>query len=475
MTTTDERPAARSLAERVLTAAFRPVDVASLAALRVLFGALLFVGTTRFVLSGWIEKLYAQPTFFFKYWGFSWVEVWPLWGMYLHYGALIVLALFIALGLYTRVAVTSFLLLFAWLQLMDVTNYLNHYYLVVLLLALMALLPVHAAFSLDVRRRPELARASVPAWTVWLLRFQLGVVYVFASLAKVGEDWLLFAQPLGIWLGTKTHLPLIGAVLSLPGAVWLFSWAGFLYDLTIVGWLSWRKTRVLAYLTVLLFHGLTSVFFSIGMFPLIMIVSTTVFFSPSWPRRFLRGAAAGARRFPRPTSVTLTRARKVGLAAFAVYALLQVGLPLRHLLYPGDVLWGEQGMRWSWRVMVREKDGAITYRVRQRSTGREWLATPFDYLTWRQAHEMSGQPDLILQLAHHIARDFERRGLGEVEVRVDALVSLNGRAPARLIDPDVDLTKIEDGLGVASWILPAPDEPPLLPRGAPAVLARGSR
>ena len=41
---------------------------------------------------------------------------------------------------------------------------------------------------------------------------------------------------------------------------------------------------------------------------------------------------------------------------------------------------------------------------------------------------MSGQPDLILQLAHHIRDDFERRGQGPVEVRVDALVSLNGRA-----------------------------------------------
>jgi vitamin K-dependent gamma-carboxylase len=167
---------AGTLVERVLTAAYRPVDIASLAALRVMFGALLFVGTTRFVLQGWIEKLYGQPTFFFKYWGFSWVKVWPLWGMYLHYGALIVLALFIALGLYTRVAITLFLLLFAYVQLMDVTNYLNHYYLVVLLLALLALLPTHAAFSLDVKRRPSLARESIPAWMLGLLRFELGVV-----------------------------------------------------------------------------------------------------------------------------------------------------------------------------------------------------------------------------------------------------------------------------------------------------------
>jgi len=73
---------------------------------------------------------------------------------------------------------------------------------------------------------------------------------------------------------------------------------------------------------------------------------------------------------------------------------------------------------------------------------------------------MSGQPDLILQLAHHIRDDFAARGQGSVEVRVDAWVSLNGRAMRRMIDPTVDLSRIEDGIGKASWILPAPAEPP---------------
>ncbi len=65
------------------------------------------------------------------------------------------------------------------------------------------------------------------------------------------------------------------------------SWAGFLFDLTIVVWLSWRRTRAVAYGVLLGFHLLTHLLFDIGMFPLIMSVAATVFFSPSWPRRFL--------------------------------------------------------------------------------------------------------------------------------------------------------------------------------------------
>ena len=73
---------------------------------------------------------------------------------------------------------------------------------------------------------------------------------------------------------------------------------------------------------------------------------------------------------------------------------------------------------------------------------------------------MSGQPDLILQLAHHIKKDFERRGVPDVQVRAETLVSLNGRAAVPLIDPKINLAQVSDGLGKAPWILPAPSEAP---------------
>ena len=74
---------------------------------------------------------------------------------------------------------------------------------------------------------------------------------------------------------------------------------------------------------------------------------------------------------------------------------------------------------------------------------------------------MAGQPDLILQLAHHIEDDFAARGYGDVQVRVEALVSLNGRPPHLMIDPEVDLTTVTDGLARKRWILPMPDDPPI--------------
>jgi hypothetical protein len=129
---------------------------------------------------------------------------------------------------------------------------------------------------------------------------------------------------------------------------------------------------------------------------------------------------------------------------------------LRHRLYGGDVLWHEQGMRWSWKVMVREKNGAVTFVARSPSSGREFHVSPRRYLSPLQEREMSGQPDLILQLAHRIRDDFRARGYADIQVYADALASLNGRPAARLIDLEADLSAIDDGLRRADWILEQP-------------------
>jgi hypothetical protein len=93
---------------RFARAATRPVDIASLAAFRIVFGLVMCGGILRFLATGWIEPMYGAPRWFFKYPGFSWVEPWPAWGMYVHYGVLAALALAIALGAFTRIALALF-------------------------------------------------------------------------------------------------------------------------------------------------------------------------------------------------------------------------------------------------------------------------------------------------------------------------------------------------------------------------------
>ncbi len=439
---------------RIESRLFRPIDPASLAAFRVLFGLLMLVSAGRFFANGWIDRFFVQPSFHFKYWGFSWVKAGPPWAMYLAFGVLAALAALVTLGLFYRVAIVLFFLLFTYLQLIDVTLYLNHYYLVSLLALLLVFVPAHATWSLDARLRPRSMSvpAAVPAFALYALRFQVAVVYTSAGLAKLQSDWLLEAQPLNLWLTSLTDFPVLGPLLAQPAAPYVAAWAGFLFDSTVALFLSWRRTRAVAFAAVLAFHLLTGLLFPIGMFPVIMIAAATVFFEPGWPRRWLRRLAPP----PAPAPATHARWRHLAVAGFAVFALVQVVLPFRHHLYGGNVLWHEQGMRWSWRVMVREKNASVTYVVLDPASGRRWHVSPGQYLRDYQERDFATQPDLIWQLAQRIGHDFRQRAQGPVEVRADVQVSLNGRRAAPLIDPGTDLLKQSDGLAPKPWILSAP-------------------
>ncbi len=429
-----------------------PRDAAALAVFRMAFGALVTVSAVRFLVYGWIETLF-NTRVQLHYWGFEWVP-WPgLNGVYALFVAVTVLGALVAVGLFYRVAIVLLFVCFAWLQLLDVSTYLNHYYLVVLLALLLCFLPLHRYWSVDVLRRPLIRSETLPFWCTALLRFQVGTVYFFAGLAKLQGDWLLHGSALHLWLSARTSLPVIGPLLELPSAALFMAWAGFLFDTTVPFWLLWRRTRPFAYVAVIVFHTATRLLFPIGMFPFIMTLSALVFFDSSWPRRWLRQAVP-------VTAGEVAPLRRGALVAIAVYCLVQLVLPLRAHFYGGDVSWHEQGMRFSWRVMTREKNGAVTYVVRN-DAGREWHVSPREYLTRVQERELAVQPDLILQLAHRIGAEWNARGDGPVRVYADSLVSLNGRRAAPLIDREVDLMTVRDTFAPKAWILPLREGPPL--------------
>lgn len=455
MTTTDAL-------HRRLTA---PRDAAGLAVFRALFGVLVTVSALRFLAYGWVDELFVEPTFLFKYWGFEWVEPLGQGGMHAVFWALAALGVLVTTGTLYRFAMPALFVLFSYVQLLDVTNYLNHYYLVSLLALLMSFMPLGGAYGVDAWLFPRSRRTTLPAWCTYLLRFQIAVVYFYAGLAKLGGDWLLHAQPLSIWLSARTHVPILGAIFEERWVAFAMAWAGFLFDTTIALWLSIRRARPFAFAAVLVFHGLTSLLFPIGMFPFIMVTAATVFFASDWPRRLVARVvpAAGAPALSRTSSPSLARGRLffafVGVAA--AYAVLQVALPLRTHLYGGDVRWHEQGMRWSWRVMVREKNASVTYYVETPSTGRLREVSPHRYLDARQAREFATQPDLVAQLARHIAAEYAEKEGEPVIVRADVKASLNGRLSAPLVDPTVDLASQREGLGPKLWILPAPSTDPI--------------
>ena len=425
-----------------------PVDVASLVAFRIGFGLLMVVASVRFLARGWVHEEYEVPRHFFHYWGFGWVRAWPAPGMYVHYALMALAAALVAAGVAYRASIAAFGVLFTYAHFVDKTNYLNHYYLISCLSLLMVFLPLD---------RRATVRGRVPGWCLWLMRAQVACVYVFGGIAKLKSDWLLHAQPLTIWLGANTDFPGLGRWFHEKWFAYAFSWAGAAFDLTIVGFLLWRRSRPFAYAVVIAFHVITGRLFQLGMFPWIMSAVAVIFFDPSWPRRPLERLRVlpplGERTAP------LSPLPRWGRALAAAWLAWQVLVPMRHWLSPGNVLWTEQGFRFAWNVMLVEKNGAVEVMVVDRTTHARSLVDASDYLTPYQIKMMSTQPDMILELAHIIAADYARRGT-PVEVHVEAQVALNGRRAAPLVDPTVDLGAIADGPGPKPWILAEPGAGP---------------
>ncbi len=450
----------------VLQRLFAPVDIASLAYFRIAFGAIMLWEVCRYFQAGWIGHYYIEPTFHFHYFGFEWVNPWPGAGMYVHFVALGVLAAAVMIGLFYRVCATLLAVGFTYVFLLEKANYLNHFYLICLICFIMACLPAHRAFSIDAWRRPDLRSQTAPAWTLWLLRFQIAVPYFFGGIAKLNTDWLVEGEPLRTWLFDGAPNRAVGPLNS-EFVVYLLSWGGMLFDLLIVPMLMWRRSRGFALLLAVGFNVTNAHLFSIGIFPWFMIAATLMFFPPHWPRSVVRvlvgrgksspvGDAAddSAAHPPFPMSPRQRLHRRAIVAALAVHFAIQVGMPFRHLLYPDSVHWTEEGHCFSWHMKLRDKSGQVRFIACSPEDGRTWVISIQDELSTRQIRKMAARPDMIHEYARHLGRRFESQGLGQVRIHVQSLVALNGRAPQPLIDPAVDLARQPVTLASKPWIIP---------------------
>ena len=432
--------------------------IAPLAVLRIVFGSIMLISLLRFWLKGWVYAFYIKPQFHFPFYGFESVKPLSASGMYGLFGLLITAAIFITLGLFYRIATLTFFLGFTYVELIDKTTYLNHYYLVSVLSFLLLFVPAHRYFSVDNLRKPQRALTQVPAWTILVFKLQIVLVYFYAGLAKLNYDWLIAAMPLKLWLPANSHLPLIGSLLTQPWIAYAFSWFGALFDLTIGFLLLNTKTRKPAYALVVVFHLATSLLFKIGMFPYIMIGVTTIFFSEQTHvqiihllRRFLpvlriqqvnRQYVIPAWQQPLIWSVLL------------IHFTIQLLVPFRYLLYPGNLYWTEEGYRFSWRVMLMEKGGTVFFHVKDPVTGRQSEVVNAQYLTRLQEDMMSTQPDMILQFAHYLAQQYRQRGINKPIVTAESYVTLNGSGSRLYIDSTLNLANEPETFRHKRWILP---------------------
>ena len=315
---------AANLRKSLLVRLAAPVDGASLAFFRIAFGGILLWEVSRFFTGGWIDFYWVEPQFHFSYSGFDWIKPWPGIGMELHWAALGILAASIMLGAKYRIAAPLFFLGFTYGFLLDQSYYLNHFYLITLISFLLIFIPAHRHYSVDSVLNPKLSAMRVPAWSVWLIRFQIGVPFFFGGIAKINGDWLR-GEPLRLWLGDFLGFPILERWFTNETVVLGMTYGALIIDLGAVFLMLNRRTRIFGYLILLVFNLMNARLFVIGIFPWFLIAATLILFPQDWPRRVLRDIK-NRHHFRFPALVT------GAIVGFAIGALLPTGFSLVHVL-----------------------------------------------------------------------------------------------------------------------------------------------
>ena len=437
---------------------FEPVDIAILVYFRIGFGILMLWEVLRFFnydrVFGSIANNWIEPTFLFSYYGFDWIRPWPGDGMYFHFVVLAILCVCITIGFKYRITTALFFVGYTYVFLLDQARWGNLYYLIVLISFLMIFVPAHREFSIDAWKNRKIQSDVAPAWSLWILRFQIGAVYFFAGLAKLNSDWLN-GEPMRMLLAIRTNFSLIGEFFTEEWMVFLFSYGALFTDLLAVLFLLWRRTRIFAFGVIIMFHVLNSQLFNIGIFGWFMIFATAIFFDPSWPRFFIRKRPEESNKKYHKLGTNLTKNQKALLFMLLIFVIIQVSLPLRHYFYPGNASWTEEGRIFAWQMQIRDKNSQIVFYATNPSTGKTWEVNQLDDLSPYQQWRTSHLPDMILQYSHHLADKLnQEEGYEDIEIRVKSMVSLNGRDHQLMIDPTINLAEQPQTLLPKTWILP---------------------
>ena len=444
----------RPVRTNLLDLLFQPVDNSPLVLFRVVFGLLIALEAGGAIATGWVYRAFVEPDFTFNFIGFDGLQLLVGETMYLVYATMAVLGVMVMLGYRYRLAVISYGTLWTVCYLLQKSSYNNHYYLLILLCGLMAVVPAHRYYSLDVRQGFVAPSPTCPRWCVVLFVVQVGIVYCFAALAKVYPGWTA-GKPVALWFASKADFYLIGPWLQERWLQQLVVYGGIAFDALVVPLLLWKRTRPYIFVIGIFFHLFNSAVFHIGIFPYMMIGICVFFFPPEQIRAWF------FRRKPDvdPTTLPPYPVNYWLMGTLTLYFLWQLYLPLRHHLYYGDVFWTEEGHRMAWRMMLRTRGGSVTFKVMDPATGKSWNAHPSDYLTPKQVRKLGSHPDMIWQFSQFLEREYQRQGYADVAVYARAHASLNGSELMPLTDPTVDLTEVDwQRFRHADWIVPFPEK-----------------
>ncbi|HBD25689.1 HTTM domain-containing protein [Flavobacterium sp.] len=426
---------------------FQAIDNSPLIVFRIFFGFLVACESFGAILTGWVKRVLIDPEFTFSFIGLEWLQPLPGFGMYYYFSLMGFFGLAIMLGYRYRIAIISYTILWAGVYFMQKSSYNNHYYLLLLISFLLIFLPANRYASLDVKQNRVSEEKTMPYWISLLFIIQIGIVYVYAAVAKFYPDWLdgTFTRNL---LVSSTEIIALKKLFLQKWFYLFIAYMGILFDLLIVPLLLFKRTRIIALIASLTFHIFNAVFLEIGVFPFFALTFALFFYEPETIRRLF------LRKKPKLEDENVNQnfyGKRIAYFLMIPYLVIQLLLPLRHHFIEGDVLWTEEGHRLSWRMMLRERSGYIVIRIKDLKTGEESFYDYSKNITDKQVQNLATKPDFIWQYCQRIKKEYQEKSTA---IYIDCKNSINRKELKTLIDPKFDMAKAEwDYFGHNEWVL----------------------
>jgi len=450
----------------LLSQLFKPVDASSLGMFRALFGILLlfqayWVYAPGFVLENYIKPIYHFPFSLFEFLRLPRLSFFQLMVLFNCMG---LAALGITLGLCFRASCAVFLATFLYAFLFEKALFYEYNYIILLVTFIFLVSDAHRWPALNTLRVKKVRSQTIPYWQVLVLRFLFILIYFYGGLWKLNADWLLHAEPMYSRILSKKIL--FGASLHNLGLAYLFSYAGVIINLAVPVFLLFRRTRLTAFWLALVFNLMNYYLFKLAdvrIFPLLMMAPFVLFVRPEAPREFWDKLF---KRFPKlklpPCKIKISTDplvypafyKKAVLCFLSVFAVIQILVPLRHLVYPGEARWTFEGTRFAWRFKLTAKDVKMKIIATDPATGKS-SQIPFEHELSSYQVWLDNVPDMLVQYTHYVRDELIKMGIKDPVITVEAAASLNGRPYQTFIDPTVNFAKIEyPPFSHARWILP---------------------
>ncbi|MGB1247864.1 MAG: HTTM domain-containing protein [Chitinophagales bacterium] len=437
---------------------FEPKSVASLGLFRVLVGCVLFLQTAYWIATDFVAKNIIEPPIKFPFPYFEFVKPLSQSGMGLLMYTMLFSCFLIIIGKAFRVACAVFFFTFTYFWMIDTGYFNNHYYFISLLVFLLFFTDADKWNIFKLKQNQS--HITVPNWQIFILRFQVFIIFFIGGLNKLNPYWLFDFQPMKFILETKasvSNMPWLASTFFFAA----FSWLGLLFDISI-GFLLWiRKTRKFAFITYILFNLTNFLLFynigEIGFFPLLLVASLVIFISPekidTWLAKKLKPTKVKTKEIaPVPTK------NKLVFPAIVLFVVFQFLFPFRHLLIPGQVDYTGQGQRFAWRMKIMYKAHDIQFYFTYDGNTEKTPVKIADLMTDKQYTNLIYYPNCVPVAAKYLKKILIEKGVPNPKVYADFKIGFQGQELQSLFSPDIDLAMINYHPHKKNdWIIPLKD------------------